>query len=198
VGACTLSHSTSFIRESERFVGLSGPLATDRLGIRATVGRRTQPEENAGIQVEPIRWADRVATQARVRCLTMTRHAQKTDGVGTGISFSSSAIDMRSRSLRLVTAAGIDLLRVMISKSVELHFQRHRPPARSVLFSVAPDLVDEWLYFGDQGVELHEVAGQRALRADRFPESGGLGPRDYRPFSRSSNSTRRRCRNLPA
>src|SRR5450631_283094 len=39
-------------------------------------------------------------------------------GLGTGISFCSKATDRRSRSLRLETATGTDLLRVMISKSL--------------------------------------------------------------------------------
>ena len=42
--------------------------------------------------------------------------------MGTGISFWSSAIDNRSRSSRLAIATGTDLLRVMISKSLNFTF----------------------------------------------------------------------------
>ena len=54
--------------------------------------------------------------------------------MGTGISFCSSAIDNRSRSPRLETATGRDLLRVMISKSLNFTFSvtvRPRDPLSS-------------------------------------------------------------------
>jgi hypothetical protein len=43
-------------------------------------------------------------------------------GLGSGISLWSKATDRRSRSLRLETATGTDLLRVMISKSLNFTF----------------------------------------------------------------------------
>src|ERR1700736_2197967 len=55
-------------------------------------------------------------------------------GLGRVISFCSSAIDNRSRSPRLATATGTDLLRVMISKSLNFTFSvtvRPRDPLSS-------------------------------------------------------------------
>lgn len=48
------------------------------------------------------------------------RDSQRRTGLGTGISFRSMEIDIRSRSARFEIAAGTDLLRVMISKSLNL------------------------------------------------------------------------------
>lgn len=48
------------------------------------------------------------------------RGSQRRTGLGTGISFRSMEIDIRSRSARFEIAAGTDLLRVMISKSLNL------------------------------------------------------------------------------
>ena len=62
-------------------------------------------------------------------------------------------------------AAGDDL------EVVELHFQRHRPAPRALVVAVPPDLVDQRLQFGGHRVEFGEIAGERVLRADRFPDS---------------------------
>lgn len=58
-------------------------------------------------------------------------------GFGRGISFRSSAIDKHSRSLRLETAAGTDLLRAMISKSLNFTFSVTLRPVCLCLRSAA-------------------------------------------------------------
>ena len=53
---------------------------------------------------------------------------------------------------------------------VELHLQRHRSTARSLVLAMSPDLVDQRLQFGRHGLESGEVAGKRVLGADRLPD----------------------------
>jgi hypothetical protein len=90
--------------------------------------------------------------------------------LATGISFWSSAIDNRSRSPRLATATGTDLLRVMISKSLNLTFSVTVRPRDPLVLAVAPDLVDQRLQFDRHGFEFGEVARERIFRPDRLPD----------------------------
>lgn len=55
-------------------------------------------------------------------CSEGSETPRRRTGSGTGISFRSMEIDIRSRSARSEIAAGTDLLRVMISKSLNLTF----------------------------------------------------------------------------
>lgn len=89
-------------------------------------------------------------------------------GLGAGISFFSRLIATRSSSAWLDMAAGKDRLRVTISKSLNLTFNVTVLP-----FAVSPDLVDERLEFGDQGVEVDEVGGKRVFGADGFADPVG-------------------------
>src|SRR5260370_41108877 len=93
-------------------------------------------------------------------CSEDSETPRRRTGRGSGISFCSSAIDRRSRSLRLETANGTDLLRVMI-EVVELHLQRYGPAPRTLVLAMPPDLVDQRLQFGGHRGEVGEVAGER-------------------------------------
>src|SRR5260370_37905954 len=60
-------------------------------------------------------------------CSEDSETPRRRTGGGSGVSFCSRAIDRRSRSPRLETAKGTDLLRVMISKSLTLVLEIAHP-----------------------------------------------------------------------
>jgi len=83
-------------------------------------------------------------------------------GFDTGISFCSSAIDTRSRSLRLATASGTDLLRVMISKSLNFIFSVTVRP-RVPLTEASRRRAGKIRNFEDVEVLILEQLGERIL-----------------------------------
>jgi hypothetical protein len=77
---------------------------------------------------------------------------------------------MRSNSARLVIAAGTDLLRVMISKSLNFTFNVTVRPRDPLSSQCRQDLVYQRLPFGGQGLELRQVVRERVLGSDRLAD----------------------------